>query len=83
MDRPVVDVDKIDLNSIPDLRENQLLDIDYDTAGPRIARPHGGTRTFPKHAVGAVLLLCAAFLVLLLVLFAIRTVWRFILWPTP
>jgi hypothetical protein len=76
MDRPVVAVDKIDLNSIPDLHENQLLDIDYDPANPRIARLHAGTRTFPERAVGIVLLLCAAFLVLFLIFFAFRTVWR-------
>ena len=76
MDRPVVAVDKIDLNSIPDLQENQLLDIDYDAANPRIARLRAGTRTFPEHAVGMVLVLCAVFLVLFLIFFAIRTAWH-------
>lgn len=47
---PVVALDTVDFNSVPDLAPEQVLPIDYDAANPRIARIHGGTRNFPQQA---------------------------------
>lgn len=47
---PVVAIDAIDLNSIPDLKAGQNVAIDYDAQVPRIARMRAGTREFPGQA---------------------------------
>jgi len=53
---PVVALDTIDLNCIPDLAPKQIVDIDYDAANPRIASIHGGTRNFPQQALHQLML---------------------------
>ena len=68
MDTPVVGVDKIDAGSIPNLKENQTVDVFYDAGHPRIARLQGGTRLFPGQARTTVLLTCGAIMGFLLVL---------------
>jgi hypothetical protein len=66
---PVVALDAVDLNSIPDLAPNQILDIDYDAANPRIARIRGGTRNFPEEAFHQLMLTYGIIAGLLLLLF--------------
>jgi hypothetical protein len=46
----VVAIDAIDLDSIPNLRNKQVVGVDYDLHNPRIARLRGGTRNFPEQA---------------------------------
>jgi hypothetical protein len=67
---PVVALDTVDLSSIPDLAPEQIVDIDYDAANPRIARVHGGTRNFPQQALRQLMLtygIIAGLFVLLLI----------------
>jgi hypothetical protein len=47
MDTAVTAVDKVDDDSVPDLKEGQSVNIVYDAAHPRIARMQDGTRLFP------------------------------------
>lgn len=72
MDAPVVAIDKVDEGSVPNLIQGQTLAIVYDAGHPRIARLQGGTRSFPGQARTIVVLIGAAFLVLLVVLALIR-----------
>lgn len=65
-DASVVGIDKVDLDSVPNLKENQSLDIWYEPAHPRIARLRQGTRLFPGQARLTVSLICGAFMGLIL-----------------
>jgi hypothetical protein len=47
---PVVAIDAIDLNSIPNIKAGETVSIDYDSQVPRIARMRAGTRDFPGQA---------------------------------
>jgi hypothetical protein len=79
MDTPVVAVDKIDRNSVPNLAKDQTVDIVYDTANPRIARMQGGTRLFPEHAFATVLLTGGVLFALLLALALVRWFFRLLI----
>jgi hypothetical protein len=57
MDTPVKAVDKVDVGSVPELKEGQSVNILYDAANPRIARLQQGTRNFPGQARTTVILL--------------------------
>ena len=81
MDSPVTAIDKIDLNSIPNLQAGQTVDISYDAANPRIAALRGGTRLFPQHFALLLLLLGAVILGLFFVLAVIRFVFRPVVSP--
>jgi hypothetical protein len=76
MDTPVIAVDKIDLNSIPNLQPNQTVDIVYDSKSPRVARLSGGTRLFPQQAVSTIVLTCAVLMALVLFVVVIRFIFR-------
>lgn len=55
MEQPVVAVDKVDADSVPNLAEKQTVKIAYDAGHPRIARMEGATRRFPFQAVQTVI----------------------------
>lgn len=74
---PVVGIDAIDANSIPDLRKQQTVDIEYDLTNPRIARLQGGTRDFPGQAKRQVLIAFGVIIALLLAIFAGWRILRF------
>jgi hypothetical protein len=76
MDTPVIAVDKIDLNSIPGLHENQTVAIEYDATNPRVARIVGATRLFPQHTTSMLMITGAVVFIILLVLFVIRGFFR-------
>jgi hypothetical protein len=79
MDTPVVSIDKIDLNSVPNLAKDQTVDIVYDAANPRIARIQGGTRLFPEHAFTTVLLTGGVLFALFLALAVVRWFFRLLI----
>ncbi len=64
MDTAVIAIDKVDVGSVPNLKEGQSAKIVYDAEHPRIARLQQGTRLFPGHALTTVTLWCVAFAVL-------------------
>ena len=73
----MVGIDAIDANSIPDLRKQQTVDMEYDLTNPRIARLQGGTRDFPGQAKRQVLIAFGVIIVLLLAIFAGWRILRF------
>ncbi len=77
MDTPVMGVDKVDADSIPNLKQNQTVDILYDAGHPRIARLQGGTRLFPGQARTMVVLICGAFMGFFFVLGMVGWLLRF------
>jgi len=56
MDTAVTVVDKIDVGSVPNLKEGQSADIIYDREHPRFARLQSGTRLFPGRTLKLVIL---------------------------
>ncbi len=67
MDTPVKAVDKVDVGSVPELKQGQSVNILYDAANPRIARLQQGTRNFPEQARTSVILLGGAWILLVLI----------------
>ncbi len=67
MDTPVKAVDKVDVGSVPELKEGQSVNILYDAANPRIAHLQQGTRNFPGQARTTVILVGAAWILLVLI----------------
>ena len=72
MDGPVLGVDKVDSGSVPNLTQGQNVAIVYDAEHPRVVRVQGGTRTFPGQARTIVIVICAVFVGLIVVLAVIR-----------
>ena len=48
---PVHAVDRVDLNSLPDLREGAKVGVVYSLSNPRFARIDGGTRSYAERAL--------------------------------
>jgi hypothetical protein len=65
LDSAVKAVDKVDMGSVPNLKEGQSVEILYDAAHPRIARLRQGTRLFPGHTMALVVGCCIASVVIL------------------
>jgi hypothetical protein len=72
---PVVAVDAIDQDSLPNLKPGQFVNIEYDRANPRVVRIPGATRQFEHQALHQIGLEYGFALVvlLLLLLFAARS----------
>ena len=78
MDTAVTAVDKVDLDSVPDLKQGQSVDIVYDGEHPRIAKLRQGTRLFPGRTMTTVVLVCIAFVVLVVIAGALGVFFRLI-----
>jgi hypothetical protein len=65
---PVLAIDAIDPNSVPNLGVGRMLNVDYDAGNPRIASIPGATRMFRQQAMQQLGLLYFTLLALLLVL---------------
>ena len=76
MDTPVTAIDKIDEDSVPDLKEGQSVAIVYDAAHPRIASLKEGTRRFPMQALTTVVLCCFGLIIIGAAGVAIRRLFR-------
>jgi hypothetical protein len=76
MDTGVIAIDKVDLDSVPNLKEGQSADIVYDVERPRVARLRAGTRFFPGQALITVILCCAAFTGFLVIAAAVLWVFK-------
>ncbi len=72
----VVALDTVDLNSIPNLAPERVVDIDYDAANPRIARIRGGTRKFPQQARQQLMLMYGVLAGLFVLLFMAKFAFR-------
>jgi hypothetical protein len=77
---PVVGIDAIDVNSIPNIQKQQTVEIEYDLNNPRIARLRGGTRDFPGQAKRQVLIV---FGVIMAFFLAIVAGWRILRFFSP
>ncbi len=63
-DVAVTAIDKVDAGSVPNLKPGQSVNILYDPEHPRIARLQQGTRFFPEHTLGTVVLFSAIYVFL-------------------
>jgi hypothetical protein len=80
MDTAVIAIDKVDLDSVPDLKKGQREDIIYDADRPRVARLRAGTRFFPGQALITVILCCVAFTGVLVIIGAVGGAFRLAWW---
>jgi hypothetical protein len=80
MDTAVIAIDKVDLDSVPNLKEGQSAQIVYDAEHPRVARLLAGTRFFPGQALITVILCCAAYTGVFVVIAAVRGAFRLAWW---